>query len=67
MIFLCKLHYLVYNKKTEVKKMVSIDCKDIYSKTLLNDIKSRIIQNRMKLEGNKEKKTDAKMIEVIKD
>ena len=47
--------------------MVSIDCKDIYSKTLLNDIKSRIIQNRMKLEGNKEKKTDAKMIEVIKD
>ena len=47
--------------------MVSIDYKDIYSKTLLNDIKSRIIQNRMKLEGNKEKKTDAKMIEVIKD
>lgn len=41
--------------------------RDVYAKTLLNEIKSRIRQNRMKLFGEKEQETDIKMLEVIKD
>lgn len=46
--------------------MAVINYNDIYAKTLLNDVKFRIRQNAMKLEGVKEKETDAKMTEVIK-
>ena len=46
--------------------MAVINYNDIYAKTLLNDVKFRIRQNAMKLEGVKEKETDAKMTEAEK-
>lgn len=39
--------------------------KEIYAKTLLNEIKNRVTQNGMKLKGENE--VDKQMIEVIKD
>lgn len=40
---------------------------DVYAKTLLNEAKGRIRQNRMELSGEKEQETDRKMLEVIKE
>ena len=40
---------------------------DVYAKTLLNEVKDRVRQNRIIISGEKEKETDKKMIEVIKD
>ncbi len=39
---------------------------DVYAKTLLNEIKSRIRRNRVKLSGENERETDIKMVEIIK-
>lgn len=42
------------------------DYKDIYAKNFLNEIKTKIRENQMKLSGDKEKETDKKMVQVIK-
>ena len=47
--------------------MKDIGYVDIYAKTLLQEVKSRIRQNRINISGNKEKKIDTKMVEIIKD
>lgn len=43
------------------------DYEKVYARTFLNEVKSRVRQNKMKIEGDKEKEVDLKLEEVIKD
>ena len=47
--------------------MLNKDYEKVYARTFLNEVKSRVRQNSMKVEGDKEKEVDLKMEEVIKD
>lgn len=47
--------------------MLNKDYEKVYARTFLNEIKSRVRQNKMKIEGDKEKEADLKLEEVIKD
>lgn len=47
--------------------MLNKDYEKVYARTFLNEVKSRVRQNKMKIEGDKEKKVDSKLEEVIKD
>ncbi len=47
--------------------MLNKDYEKVYARTFLNEVKSRVRQNKMKIEGDKEKEVDLKLEEVIKD
>ena len=47
--------------------MLNKDYEKVYARTFLNEVKSQVRQNNMKIEGDKEKEVDLKLEEVIKD
>lgn len=47
--------------------MLNRDYEKVYARTVLNEVKSWVRQNSMKIEGDKEKEVDLKLEEVIKD
>ena len=47
--------------------MLNRDYEKVYARTFLNEVKSWVRQNSMKIEGDKEKEVDLKLEEVIKD
>ncbi len=47
--------------------MLNKDYEKVYARTFLNEVKNFVRQNKMKIEGDKEKEVDLKLEEVIKD
>ena len=47
--------------------MLNKDYEKVYARTFLNEVKNCVRQNKMKIEGDKEKEVDLKLEEVIKD